>query len=78
MLSFLMPTLIIRDMWSENFHILGNKIYLLNLGLLGTKNTRSKTELVLQKLLAYLIGLKLNKRESSRPRLLAMVIRSSM
>jgi len=32
-------------MWLENLYILGNKVCLPNLGFLGAKKTRSKTEL---------------------------------
>ena len=76
--SLLIPTLIRRETWSKGFHNSGKRVCLSNLGLSGTRKTKSRTKLVLWGLSANLMGPGFDGGESSRPRLLTIVMRSSM
>ena len=73
-----MPISIISGMWSDGLRISGWSICRPNPVLLGGRKTRSMTELVSCGLSTNLVGPGLRGGDSSRPRLSAIVMRSSV
>ena len=73
-----MPISIMRGTWLDGLQILGWSVCRPNPVLFGRRKTRSITELVLRGLSANLVGPGFEEGDSSRPRLSAIVMRSSV
>ena len=73
-----MPISIMRGTWSDGLRISGWSVCQPNPVLFGGRKTRSMTELVSRRLSANLVGPGFKGGDSSRPRLSAIVMRSSV
>ena len=72
----LMPTRMMRGMWSEGFQMSGANMFRPNHGSFGFRNVRSRTEFASRRLSANLVGPGLEGGDRSRPKLSAKVISS--
>jgi len=73
-----MPISMMRGTWSDGLRISGWSVCQPNPVLFGERKTRSMTELVSHGLSANLVGPGFEGGDSSRPRLSAIVMRSSV
>jgi len=73
-----MPISIMRGIWSDGLRISGWSVCWPNPVLFGERKTRSMTKLVSHGLSTNLVGLGFEEGNSSRPRLSAIVMRSSV
>ena len=77
-LTSLMPISMMRGTWSDGLRISGWSVCRPNPVLFGGRKTRSMTELVSRGLSANLVGPGFEREDSLRPRLSAIVMRSSV